>query len=192
MFFLVLGLFIFFATHSIRLGSDRRRDALRNRMGDAGYKVAYTLLSGMGLGLVVYGFGLAREAPMVLWSLPAGMRHLNFLLMFLAMVLLVAAYVPGNAIRSKLHHPMVLSVKVWALAHLLVNGTLAHLLLFGGFLVWSVLLFRASRQRDKALALAYPAGNLKATVATVALGACLWLVMLAWLHGVLIGVRLLA
>lgn len=192
MFFLVLGLLIFLGTHSLRLGADQARDGLISRMGNAGYRTTYVLLSATGLGLVMYGFGLARETPVVLWLLPVGLKHLNFLLMFVAMVLLAAAYVPGNAIRSKVRHPMVLSVKVWALAHLLVNGTLAHLLLFGGFLVWSVLVFRASRQRDRALALAYPAGNLKATFLAVGLGGGLWLAMFAWLHGTLIGVRLLA
>ena len=107
------------------------------------------------------------------------------------MVLLVAAYVPANAIRSKLHHPMVLSVKVWALAHLLANGMLAHMVLFGGFLVWSVVLFRSSRRRDKLQAIVYPAGGARATAITLALGLCLWLVTLGWLHGVLIGVRLI-
>ena len=192
MFFLVLGLLIFLGTHSLRLGADQARDGLISRMGNAGYRTTYALLSATGLGFVMYGFGLARETPVVLWLLPVGLKHLNFLLMFVAMVLLAAAYVPGNAIRSKVRHPMVLSVKVWALAHLLVNGTLAHFLLFGGFLVWSVLVFRASRQRDRALALAYPAGNLKATFLAVGFGGGLWLAMFAWLHGTLIGVRLLA
>jgi uncharacterized membrane protein len=87
---------------------------------------------------------------------------------------------------------MVLSVKVWALAHLLANGTVAHLVLFGGFLVWSVLIFRASRRRDKALVLQYPAGSLGATAVTVGIGLFLWVLLLVWLHGVLIGVRLIA
>ena len=94
--------------------------------------------------------------------------------------------------RARLRHPMVLSVKVWALAHLLVNGTLAHLVLFGGFLVWSVLVFRASRQRDRALQIEYPAGEVIPTAMTAGLGLLLWLLMAGWLHGILIGVRLLA
>lgn len=192
MFFLVLGLLVFLGIHSLRVGSDVRRDALRNRFGEAGFKTAYAVLSAVGLGLVVYGFGLVRETPQLLWTPLAGLRHLNFLLMLVSMVLLVAAYVPENAIRSTLHHPMVLSVKVWALAHLLANGTLAHLVLFGGFLVWSVLVFRSSRQRDRMLVMHYPSGTMKATVLTVGIGVSLWFVVLAWLHGMLIGVRLLA
>lgn len=192
MAYLVLGLLVFLGTHSLRMGGDARRDALRLRFGEAKFKAAYALLSALGLVLVVYGFGLARETPVVLWTPPAGMRHGAFLLMLVSMVLLAASYVPGNAIRARLHHPMVLSVKVWALAHLLANGTVAHLVLFGGFLVWSVLIFRASRRRDKALVVQYPAGSLGATAVTVGIGLFLWVLLLVWLHGVLIGVRLIA
>ena len=192
MAYLVLGLLVFLGTHSLRMGGEARRDALRLRFGEAKFKAAYALLSAVGLGLVVYGFGVAREVPTVLWTPPTGMRHVVFLLMLVSLVLLAAAYVPGNSIRARLHHPMVLSVKVWALAHLLANGTVAHLLLFGGFLVWSVLIFRASRRRDKALAVQYPAGSLGATALTVGIGLLVWVVFFAWLHGVLIGVRLMA
>ena len=191
MLYLVLGLVVFLGTHSLRVGGDARRDALRARMGEGRFKVVYSLLSVAGFLLVIYGFGVARETPVLLWTPPAGMRHLTFLLTLISMVLLVAAYVPRNSIRARLHHPMVLSVKVWALAHLLANGTLAHLVLFGGFLVWSVLVFRASRQRDRALETVYPAGRVIPTAITAGLGLLLWLVTFGWLHGILIGVRLM-
>ncbi len=192
MLYLVLGLVVFLGTHSLRIGGDARRNALRASLGEGRFKTAYSLLSVVGFLLVVYGFGVARETPVLLWTPPAGMRHLTFLLMLIAMVLMVAAYVPRNSIRARLHHPMVLSVKVWALAHLLVNGTLVHLVLFGGFLLWSVLVFRASRQRDKALDIQYPVGEWVPTAITAGLGLLLWLVILGWLHGILIGVRLIA
>ncbi len=192
MVYLILGLVMFLGTHSLRIGGDVRREALRARLGEGRFKTAYSLLSVAGLLLVVYGFGVARETPVLLWTPPAGMRHLTFLLTLVAMVLLAAAYVPRNAIRARLHHPMVLSVKVWALAHLVSNGTLAHLVLFGAFLLWSVLAFRASRQRDRALDVQYPVGQAVPTAITVGVGLLLWLVMLGWLHGILIGVRLLA
>jgi hypothetical protein len=192
MLYLVLGLLVFLGTHSLRVRGDASRDALRARLGETRFKLVYSLLSALGLLLVVYGFGVARETPVVLWSPPAGMRHLAFLLMLVAMVLMVAAYVPRNSIRARLRHPMVLSVKVWALAHLLVNGTLAHLVLFGGFLLWSVMVFRASRQRDRALDIYYPPGETVATAITAGLGLLLCSVFVGWLHGILIGVRLIA
>ena len=191
MLYLVLGLVVFLGTHSLRVSGDARRDALRERLGEGRFKVVYSLLSGAGLFLVIYGFGLARETPEVLWTPPAGMRHLTFLLTLIAMVLLVATYVPRNSIRARLRHPMVLSVKVWALAHLVANGTLAHLVLFSGFLLWSVLVFRASRKRDRALDIEYTAGALVPTAITAGLGLLLWLLTLGWLHGMVIGVRLM-
>jgi uncharacterized membrane protein len=152
----------------------------------------YSALSAIGLVLIVMGFGLAREVPVLLWVPPAGMRHLTFLLMLISMVLLAAAYVPRNAIRARLHHPMVLSVKVWALAHLICNGTLAHAILFGAFLLWSVVLFKASRRRDPLVEVAYAPGETVPTLITVGVGVFVWLVLLGWLHGILIGVRLIA
>ena len=190
--FLIFGLIVFLGTHSLRVGGDVRRSAWLLRWGETRYKVAYTLFSVFGLGMVVYGFGLARETPVVLWTPPVGTRHLAFALMLVSMVLLAAAYVPGNLIRSKLHHPMVLSVKVWALAHLLANGMLAHVVLFGGFLVWSVVVFKASRQRDKTQSVVYAQGNVRSTVIALAFGLFLWAALLGWLHGALIGVRLVS
>jgi len=191
MLLLILGLLLFLGTHSLRFGSDARRDALIARLGAGRFKGLYSALSAIGLVLTVLGFGMARETPVVLWAPPAGMRHLTFLLMLISMVLLAAAYVPRNAIRVRLHHPMVLSVKVWALAHLICNGTLAHVVLFGAFLLWSVVLFRASRKRDTVLEVQYAAGETVPTLITVGLGVLIWLVLLGWLHGILIGVRLM-
>jgi hypothetical protein len=192
MLLLILGLLVFLGTHSLRFGSDIRRSALIARLGAGPFKGVYSALSAIGLVLIVMGFGLAREAPVLLWVPPAGMWHLTFLLMLISMVLLAAAYVPRNAIRARVHHPMVLSVKVWALAHLICNGTLAHAVLFGAFLLWSVVLFKASRRRDVLLEVAYAPGETVPTLITVGVGVFVWLVLLGWLHGILIGVRLIA
>jgi uncharacterized membrane protein len=97
--------------------------------------------------------------------------------------------VPGSRLKAKVRHPMVLGVKVWALAHLLANHTLADLLLFGGFLVWAVLCFRAARARDRAAGTLYPAGTLQGNLLTVGAGLAAWAVFAMWLHGALIGVR---
>lgn len=187
--YLIAGLVLFLGVHSVRIVAEDTRTRLRAQWGESAYKGMYTLLSLLGFGLIVWGFGVARETPSVLWMPPTGMRHLASLLTLLAFVLLAAAYVPGNAIKARVHHPMVLSVKTWALAHLLANGTVAHVLLFGSFLLWAVLCFMASRRRDRTQAVVYAAGTLPGTVATVVVGILGWALFTFYLHGVLIGIR---
>lgn len=187
--YLIAGLVLFLGVHSVRIVAEDTRTRLRAQWGESAYKGMYTLLSLLGFGLIVWGFGVARETPSVLWMPPTGMRHLASLLTLLAFVLLAAAYVPGNAIKARVHHPMVLSVKTWALAHLLANGTVAHVLLFGSFLLWAVLCFMASRRRDRTQAVIYAAGTLPGTVATVVVGILGWALFTFYLHGVLIGIR---
>lgn len=189
MAYLILGLLIFLGAHSVRIVADDWRTRKLEQWGALGWKALFALISLLGLGLVVWGFGLVRDQPSVLWSPPPGMRHLASVLNLLAFVLLAAAYVPGNTIKSRLHHPMVLAVKVWALAHLLANGNWGHVLLFGAFLVWAIVDFRAARQRDRATAAHYPGGTAGATGITVALGVGGWIVFTLWLHGLLIGVQ---
>ena len=186
---LILGLLMFLGMHSARILADGWRSQVVAQRGPGAWKGLYTGVSLVGFGLIVWGYSQARLAPQVLWASPAWTRHAAGLLVLLAMVLLVAAYVPGNAIKARLHHPMVLSVKVWALAHLLANNTLADVLLFGSFLLWAVLAFRSARQRDRLADTRYPAGTLGATALTVALGVALWAVFAFWLHALLFGVR---
>lgn len=189
MTYLVIGLVLFLGVHSVRIVADDQRTRWQQRWSANTYKGIYSAVSLAGLFLIVWGFGLARETPVVLWSPPTGMRHLAALLTLIAFILLTAAYVPRNHIKARLHHPMVLAVKVWALAHLLSNGNLAHVVLFGSFLVWSVVCFSASRQRDRAQAISYSAGTTNATWATVVLGVVAWGVFAMVLHGLLMGVR---
>ena len=186
---LILGLVIFLLPHSVRMLADGWRTQTWARVGEGAYKGLYSLVSALGLGLIIYGFGLARQQPVQMWSPPTGMRHVASLLMLLSFVLLAAAYVPGNQIKARLHHPMVLGVKTWAVAHLLANGNLAHWVLFGSFLVWGVWNFVVSKRRDRLTAVVYPAGNSKATVITVVAGAIGWALFTFMLHGLLIGVR---
>ena len=117
------------------------------------------------------------------------MRHAASLLTLLAFVLLVAAYVPRNGIKARVHHPMVLGVKSWALAHLLATGSLAHMLLFGGFLAWGVLDYISARRRDRAAGKQYSAGMVSATAITVLVGVAVWAAFAFKLHGLLIGIR---
>ncbi len=186
---LILGLVVFLGVHSVRIVADDARTAMIRRLGGNGWKGLYSLLSLIGLGLVIWGFGLAREQPTALWSPPFFMRHVAWLLTLLAFILLAAAYVPGNAIKARLHHPMVLGVALWALAHLLANGNLAHAVLFGSFLIWALLSFAAARARDRAGHLQYAAGTAAGTVMAVLLGAAAWVGVAFWAHGLLIDIR---
>ncbi len=186
---LILGLIVFLGAHSIRIVADDWRAAQVKRLGENAWKGLFSVVSLAGFGLIIWGFGLARQQALVLWVAPAAMRHIAALLTLIAFVLLAAAYVPRNAIKSRLHHPMVLGVKTWAFAHLLANGTLADVLLFGAFLGWAVACFIAAKKRDRAAGTQYPAGSTGATAATVAVGALAWALFAFWLHGVLIGVR---
>jgi uncharacterized membrane protein len=186
---LVLGLLIFLGLHSVRIVADPWRSAMRARLGEGAWKGLYSLLSLAGFALLIWGYGQARQTPVVLWTPPVSMRHLAALLTAIAFILITAAYVPRNAIKAKLHHPMVLGVKTWALAHLLANGTLADVLLFGSFLAWAVVLFAVSRRRDRANGTVYPAGTASGTTITVVVGLLAWAAFAFWLHGMLIGVR---
>jgi len=186
---LVLGLVIFLGVHSTRVFADGWRSAQVARLGEKGWKGLYTLASLVGLVMLVWGYGVARQTPVPLWTPVVGLRHLASLLTLLAFVLIAAVYVPRNSLKARIGHPMVVGVKVWALSHLLANHTLADLLLFGGFLVWAVLCFSAARRRDRAAGTTYPAGTLQGNLLTVVTGVAGWLVFAMWLHGPLIGVR---
>lgn len=189
MTYLILGLLVFLGVHSVGIVADDWRTRQRQQWGITRWKALYSLITLLGLGLMVWGFGLVRDQPISLWNPPNGLRHLATLLNLPAFVLLAAAYVPGNSIKSRVHHPMVLAVKLWALAHLLTNGNLGHVVLFGAFLVWAIVDFRTVRLRDRASVVHYPRGTAGATGITVAIGVGAWIVFTLWLHGLLVGVR---
>jgi uncharacterized membrane protein len=186
---LVLGLILFLGVHSTRVFADGWRTATVARIGEKPWKGVYSLLSLATFAVLVWGYARARQNPVLLWSPPVGMRHIAALLMVIAFILFVAAYVPGNWFKAKLHHPQFLSVKVWAFAHLLANGTLVDVLLFGGFLTWAVLGFTAARRRDRAAGTVYAPATARGTAITVVAGLVVWAVFAFWLHGWLIGVK---
>jgi uncharacterized membrane protein len=186
---LILGLLIFLGAHSVRIVAEPWRQRTLARVGEGTWKGVYSLLSALGLGLIIWGYSIARLEPVALWTPQLWARHLAGLLTLVSFVLLAAAYVPGNGIKARVHHPMVLGVKVWALAHLLANHTLADLLLFGGFLLWSVLDFRAARRRDANTGVTYPPGSMARTLLAVVVGVVAWAVFAFWLHGAWLGVR---
>ncbi|MEY2619879.1 MAG: hypothetical protein RL522_2881 [Pseudomonadota bacterium] len=185
---LVAGLIVFLGVHSTRVFAESFRTRWLDRLGEKPWKGAYAIVSLAGFLLLVWGYGLARQSPVVLWTPPRGMNHLAALLTLVAFVMLAAAYVPGNGIKSRLKHPMVLAVKVWAFAHLVSNGTLADVVMFGAFLLWAVLVFRASRQRDRAQGTEYSPGNASRTWITIVVGAGAWVAFAFWGHAYLIGV----
>ena len=186
---LIIGLVLFLGVHASRVFAEPWRLRTIERIGGAAWKGAYSVVSLLGFVLMVYGYGQARLEPLVLWVPPVGMRHLAALLMLLAFIVLSAAYVPGNAIKARVGHPMTLAVKIWAVAHLLSNGNLADVLLFGGFLVWAVLVYRSARRRDRAQP-PVPAVTVGvATLACIATGMAFWAGFAFWAHAWLIGVR---
>jgi len=195
---LILGLVLFLGAHSTRVFAENWRQATLERLGEKAYKGVYTLVSLVGFGLMMFGFDQVRWDSPVLWSPPVWAKHGAAVLMLVSLVLLACAYAPRNAIKVKLHHPMVLSVKVWALAHLLANPRLADVVLFGAFLLWSVLNFRAARRRDRLAAASLSAGagsgalepevSSAATWRAIGIGVVVWAFLLsrghAWLFGV--------
>ncbi|MDE2418547.1 MAG: NnrU family protein [Burkholderiales bacterium] len=189
MVYLLMGLVVFLGVHSVRIVAEDWRTAMRARVGEGAYKGIYSFLSLAGFALIIWGFGVARETPWVLWTPPVGMRHAASLLTLIAFILLAAAYVPRNAIKARVHHPMVLGVKSWALAHLMATGSAAHLVLFASFLAWAVLDYVAARRRDRTLGTQYPAGTALATVITLVVGVAAWAGFAFKLHGLLIGIR---
>lgn len=186
---LLLGLVLFLGVHSIRIFANGWRTQQRARLGEMRWKGLYSVLSIAGFVLIVWGFGLARQQPVVLYVPPMGLRHLNALFTLLAFVLVAAAYVPANHLKARLGHPMLAGVKVWALGHLLATGMLHDVLLFGAFLLWAIVDFAVSRRRDRADGVVYPAATIKGDVIAVAAGVVGWVVFAWWLHAWLIGVN---
>jgi len=191
MLWLVSGLVLFLGMHSISIVSPGGRNALVRRLGEGPWKGLYTLVSLAGFVLIVAGYSAARLDPVVLYTPPTAMRHVNALLMLPVFVLLLAAYLPGRIQRAA-KHPMLLATKLWALAHLLANGTAADVLLFGGFLAWAVA-DRISVKRRAAAGLmrSLPLGPPKTANDIIAVvgGLGLYVLFVVWAHGFLFGVR---
>ena len=186
---LLVGLVLFLGIHSVRIFAEGLRTSGVASMGLLGWKAVYSIISIAGLIFIAYGYGLTREAPVDLWAPPVWTRHLASLLTLPVFVLIAAAYVPGTHIKAALGHPMILGVKAWALAHLLSNGRLADVVLFGAFLVWAILDYRAARKRDRDQGVTYRAESVVRDVAAVAIGLAAWAAFAMVLHGPLIGVR---
>jgi uncharacterized membrane protein len=186
---LIAGLVLFLGTHSVRIFADDWRNAQFARLGERRWKGLYSLVALIGFVLIVYGFGLARQSPVVLYTPPAWGRHVAALLVLPAFVLVAAGNMRGTRMKAALGHPMVLGTKVWAFAHLLANGTLADVVLFGSVLVWAVADYASARRRDRLAGVVYPAGAWSRDALALVVGAVAWAVFGFWLHGWLFGVR---
>jgi len=183
---LILGLLLFLGMHSISIVAPGWRDAQVARRGEMPWKGVYTVVSIAGFVLLIVGYGAARQSPKVLYDPPAWGRHLTLLLMLPVFPLFLATYLPGR-IKATVKHPTLVGVKLWAVAHLLANGTLADVLLFGGFLAWAVadrISMKHRTQRALPGAPPRPANDLIAIV----LGLVLYGVFVTWGHQWLIGV----
>lgn len=195
MAYLILGLVLFLGVHCLSIVSPDGRNRLVQRLGEGPFKGLYALVSLAGFVLIIWGYGLSREAPVMLYAMPGGFRHLAALLMLPVFVLLFAAYLPGRIQRAA-KHPMLLAVKLWALAHLLAQsvtgGSLADVLLFGGFLAWAVADRISLKRRAAAGGLravpALPASRANDFIAIIG-GIAVYLAFVFWLHAAWFGIR---
>jgi uncharacterized membrane protein len=184
---LIAGLVVFLGIHSISIVAPGVRAAMVNRLGEGPFKGVYSLVSIVSFIAMLYGYGMARHAPAMLYLPPAGLRHLALLLMVPVFPLLIAAYLPGR-IKRLARNPMLLAVILWSVAHLLANGTLNDVLLFGGFLVWAVAdLISVSRRANVRAVPGAPASAANDIIVIVA-GLGLYVFMLLWGHVLLVGV----
>jgi uncharacterized membrane protein len=186
MLLLILGLVVFLGVHSIAIISPGARLTLIERLGLWPYKLIYSLFAIIGLVLIICGWGEARLEPVHLYHPPGWLTHINNLLMLIVFPLLLATYLPGR-IQRAFGHPMLVAVKTWALAHLLVNGTLAAVLLFGGFLAWAVADRISLRRRGPQQFPQLPGWKFNDLVVIV-VGLGIHVAFIFWLHPVLIGV----
>jgi uncharacterized membrane protein len=188
MLWLIVGLILFLGVHSVSIIDAEWRNRMAARLGQLPWKALYGLVALLGLYLIVIGYGQARLGvdPIVVYQPPVWMRHITLLLMLPVFALLLAAYLPGRIQRAT-KHPMLLATKIWALAHLLANGTLADLLLFGSFLIWAVADRISVKRRAPAPAPAAPAGRFNDWIALGG-GLAIYLLFLFWAHKALFGV----
>ena len=185
---LVLGLVLFLGVHSVRIFAESWRTRQIARLGEKGWKGAYSVVSAVGLVLIIWGYGIARRDPVVLWAPPVWAPHLAALLTLIAFIFFLAAYVPGNHFKAWVKHPQALSVGFWAFAHLLANGTLADVLLFGGFLGWAVAdRISLKRRSTPQLPRSAPPRSWNDALA-VTLGVAIYALFIGWAHLRLFGV----
>jgi len=187
---LITGLVVFFAVHSISIFNELWRDSMVAKLGEWPWKGVYSMAAIVGFMLIVFGYGLARVDPVVLYSPPMWLRHVSLLMLVPVFPLILATYLPGR-IQAMTRHPMLVATKLWAVAHLLANGTLADVLLFGSFLAWAVIDRISMKRRTQGYIPGAPPSKVNDVIA-VLFGLVLYAAFVLWLHAWLIGVSPLA
>ena len=188
MSWLILGLLVFFSAHSVRIFAEDWRTRFIEEKGKLTWRAIYSFFSLAGLALIIYGFGESRANPVFLWNPPLWTRHTALLLNYIAFLLLAAGNIPRNHFKSLLGHPMYAGIKVWAFAHLIANGRLGDMLLFGCFLVWSIAGFSAARRRDRKEGVMPTPGSFTGSLIVFIGGTAVYAVFVLYLHMILIGV----
>lgn len=188
MLIMIIGLFLFLGAHSVRIVAEDWRNRQISQRNESVWMGIVSIISLLGFVLLIWGYSQARIEPTIIWQPPLWTRHLAAVLTLPAIILLVAAYVPGTKIKTMVGHPMILGVKLWALAHILANGTLTDIILFGSFLIWAVLDYRASKRRDKATGNKYLSVGISRDIIAVTVGVISWAIFALILHKWLMGV----
>jgi len=185
---LILGIILFLGLHLVRVVAPGLRSSMIARLGEGGWKGAYSIASIVALIILIYGFGQARDMTPI-WTPPFWMSHITILLMLFALICLVASLLPAGHIAVRTKHPMVLSVKIWALAHLLSNGDGAAILLFAAFLAWGVILRISLKRRERAGEIILrPFVSAKYDLYAIVIGVIVWALIIWKLHAWIIGV----
>jgi uncharacterized membrane protein len=184
---MILGLILFLGVHTLTTQRELRAGVVAS-MGESGYKIAYALVSVAGLALVTWGFANYRATGWIdVWNPPTAFKHITVALMLPAVILVVASYIRGR-IYTTLKHPMLTGVKLWAAAHLLANGDLGSIILFGSFLAWAVFDRISLKRRPDAGAPPIPVGGPGNDLIAIAIGVVAYLALAFAFHPVVIGV----
>ncbi len=187
---LALSLILFLGLHLIRIVAPGFRQAMIDKVGKSAWTTFYAAASILTLVFVIHAFGAARSQPIgMLYNPPMGMTHLTITLMLIAVICLVAGFLPAGHIKTKAKHPVVLSIKIWALAHLLSNGEAYSVLLFAAFLAWGVVLRISLKRRERNGEVSLPVFvSAKYDIYAVVIGVVVWALMIWRVHEWLIGV----
>jgi uncharacterized membrane protein len=184
---MILGLVLFLGVHTLTTQRELRAQIIASA-GEGGYKIGYALVSAVGLALIVWGFAQYRATGWIdVWTPPVAFKHITVALMLPAVILLVASYIRGR-IYTTLKHPMLAGVKLWAAAHLLANGDLGSIILFGSFLGWAVFDRISLKHRGDAGGPPIPVGGPANDLIAIAVGVVVYLALAFAFHPVVIGV----